>query len=154
MQRIARMLSGCYAPAFYTPAYDGKGRFSGSAAAPGLPERIRRVSLSRSGKAAHSQVLTPVAEFSDLYLTELGRGCSRGCRFCAAGYVYRPPRLWDREKVVEGLAERPESIKRIGLLGMEMASRETLADISGYLQQSGCSSLLSPCGQTGFQDLC
>ena len=139
LQRIVRILSGCYAPAFYTPHYDEEGRFSGSTAASGFPERIQRVLLSQCGKAAHSQVMTPVAEFSDLYLTELGRGCSRGCRFCAAGYVYRPPRLWEPEKVIGGLAERPESIRRVGLLGMEMASEKTLADIAGYLHENGCS---------------
>ena len=139
LRTIMRSLPGCYAPAFYTPRYDDGGRFIGNEAAPDLPKRIRKVMLSSCGTAAHSQVLTPVAEFSDLYLTELGRGCSRGCRFCAAGYIYRPPRLWDRDQVIAGLAERPERIRRIGLLGMEMAGPETLADISGYLRDNGCS---------------
>ena len=90
-------------------------------------------------KAAHSQLLTPLAEFSNLYLAELGRGCSRGCRFCAAGFIYRPPRLWDVDAVLQGLAERPDSTQRIGLLGMEMADQESLAVLSRYLLESGCS---------------
>jgi radical SAM superfamily enzyme YgiQ (UPF0313 family) len=136
---VVHNLSGCYAPLFYTPAYDTNGRFRGSSCKPGVPERIKKVVVTHCDKAAHSQLLTPLAEFSDLYLTELGRGCSRGCRFCAAGYIYRPPRLWDGEAVIRGLSERPPSIKRIGLLGMEMADTDSLADISRNLHESGCS---------------
>ena len=29
--------------------------------------------------------------------------CSRGCRFCAAGFIYRPPRLWPPEKIIADL---------------------------------------------------
>lgn len=90
-------------------------------------------------KAAHSQLLSPAAEFSNLYLTELGRGCSRGCRFCAAGFIYRPPRLWDADAVIRGLAERSSAVNRVGLLGMEMADREDLESLSAYLLESGCS---------------
>jgi radical SAM superfamily enzyme YgiQ (UPF0313 family) len=104
-----------------------------------MPQRIKRVFLPHSTTAAHSQLLTPKTEFSDLYLTELGRGCSRGCRFCAAGYIYRPPRLWDSDAVVKGLAQRPETITRIGLLGMEMVQRDALSHIAQHLFGSGCS---------------
>ena len=46
----------------------------------------------------HSHILAPQSEWGEMFLVETGRGCSRGCRFCAAGFVYRPPReraLWD-----------------------------------------------------------
>ena len=135
----AQNFSGCYAPLFYTPHYDEGGQFRGYTSEPGVPKRIKKVLVPHSEKAAHSQLLTPLAEFSDLYLTELGRGCSRGCRFCAAGYIYRPPRLWDSQAVVRGLEERPPFIKRIGLLGMEMVDTDSLADISRHLHESGCS---------------
>ncbi len=139
LRAIVQTYSGCYAPCFYTPEYDNQGTFRGYKADPGVPQRIKRIFLSHSNTAAHSQLLTPRTEFSDLYLTELGRGCSRGCRFCAAGYIYRPPRLWDSDAVIKGLAQRPDSINRIGLLGMEMVHRDSLSDIAGHLLGSGCS---------------
>ncbi len=139
LKTIVQKHSGCYAPRFYTPEYDGQGRFRGNTADPDVPERIKRVFVSRCELAAHSQLLTPVAEFSELYLTELGRGCSRACRFCAAGYIYRPARLWNSGAVIKGLGERPASVARIGLLGMEMLSRDALAGVADHLADSGCS---------------
>ena len=137
--QACRRFPACYAPLFHQPEYREDGEFAGYRSLnPALPSRITRSVLHHSATAGHSQLLTPLAEFSELYLTELGRGCSRGCRFCAAGFVYRPPRLWDAEAVMLGLAERFADASRVGLLGMEMADSATLAQIAGYLQQSGC----------------
>ncbi len=135
----ARRFQGIYAPCLYTPVYDDRGRCSGMKIHDAqVPEKIPRLYLEKCNKAGHSQLLSPAAEFSDLYLTELGRGCSRGCRFCAAGFIYRPPRLWDADAIVEGLAERAVDVSRVGLLGMEMASDDSLDHISSYLMESGC----------------
>jgi len=139
LSETVRRFPGCYAPALYRPQYHEDGSFAGYLPAPGLPARIGKVIMPTCQRAAHSLILTPEAEFADLYLTELGRGCSRGCRFCAAGFIYRPPRLWDADAVMAGLAERPESVSRIGLLGMEMAGQEALTHLSRYLLESGCS---------------
>ena len=135
---VSKRFEGCYAPALYTPVYDDDGRLTAHRPSGDLPARIKKVFMRRCGKAAHSQLLSPLAEFSDLFLTELGRGCSRGCRFCAAGYIYRPPRLWDGDAVVAGIAERSRDTVRVGLLGMEMADAAELDTLSAYLEESGC----------------
>ncbi len=139
---IQREVSGAYVPGLHVPSYDpDTGRLCASIPAQGIEDRVRKHSVSNKSvlRAAHSTLLSPAAEFSDLYVTELGRGCSRGCRFCAAGFIYRPPRLWDADAVVEGISERGDNVKRIGLLGMEMASTEELKTLSSYLLESGCS---------------
>lgn len=136
--QAAQRFQGIYVPRLYTPVYDSRGRCCEMDAASGLPRRVERVSLKHCDQAGHSELLTPAAEFADLYLTELGRGCSRGCRFCAAGFIYRPPRLWDGDAVVEGLQSRADDVSRIGLVGMEMASDTTLEHVSTYLLESGC----------------
>lgn len=138
LTELCQRFPSCYAPILHHPQYAETGELLGYQSHPEVPSRIVRSVLDHSEIAGHSQLLTPLAEFSELYLTELGRGCSRGCRFCAAGFVYRPPRLWDAEAVLRGLAERFADAGRVGLLGMEMADSETLGKIANYLQTSGC----------------
>jgi len=57
----------------------------------------------------------PTAAFPDALLLEINRGCPHACRFCAAGFVYRPPRhahMDDLIKLVEA-ADPP----KVGLVG-------------------------------------
>ena len=137
LMRIGATLPGCYAPAFYRFTYADNGEVRDIAAPAELPPRIAKVIAPEMEQAAHSTLLSPEAELG-MYMVELGRGCSRGCRFCAAGFIYRPPRLWRAETILRGLKDRPQQIDRIGLLGMEMASSETVDAIAGYLREHGC----------------
>ena len=136
---LAAGVPGCYVPSLYAPMYDQDGTFVSFQVAAGIPARIVKLSVPSRQTAGHSVLLSPDAEFSDLYLAELGRGCSRGCRFCAAGFVYRPPRLWSADAIVRALAERPKEVSRIGLLGMEMARVDDLAVLAEYLLDEACS---------------
>ena len=64
---------------------------------------------------AFSCFISGKAAFRDTLLLEVNRGCPYGCRFCAAGYIYRPPRhaqLDELKRIVE-LADPP----KVGLVG-------------------------------------
>ncbi|MCI5191999.1 MAG: radical SAM protein [Candidatus Electrothrix sp. AU1_5] len=135
---IGQTIPGCYIPSSYSFAYNRAGRLQEITVRDGLPQQVCRISVEQSRVAAHSEILSPQAELG-MYMTELGRGCSRGCRFCAAGYIYRPPRLWQADAVLAGLAQRPPDVQRVGLLGMEMADSELLDQIAETLQKDGCS---------------
>lgn len=130
---------GYYVPAKYGYVYTDDGAFAGFKAADGALLPVEKKVCLDPDEAGHSQLLTPNTEFSSLYLAELGRGCSRGCRFCAAGFVYRPPRLWRSEAIIKALKHMPEGCSRVGLLGMEMAHAEDLAAVAGYLEGVQCS---------------
>ena len=97
---LARNIPGVYVPSFYRVAYKKDGTIQSFAPnIRGVPEKIRVASSAEGGYfrdgSPVSSIITPETEFGDKVLIELGRGCGHSCRFCAAGYVYRPPRVYD-----------------------------------------------------------
>lgn len=133
------VLPGYYVPAKYEYLYSADGAFAGFEAKDGALFPVKKKVCLDLDEAGHSELLTPHTEFASLYLAELGRGCSRGCRFCAAGFVYRPPRLWRSDAIISALKEIPQGCSRVGLLGMEMAHPDALAKVSRYLEGVQCS---------------
>lgn len=131
-------LPGCYVPGFYQFLYGRDGLLAEIKTLAPVPARVKRVTLADCDQSGYSRLLSPAAEFADLFLVELGRGCSRSCRFCAAGFVYRPPRLWSRAAIDRALAQRPAGVSRVGLLGMEMARPEDLQAVAERLLAEGC----------------
>ncbi len=142
LEQLGVVLPGCYVPGLYDVAYASDGTFLSNIAQKehaALPRKIKKAIMDSPGNvASHSHILTPLAEFSDLFMTELGRGCSRGCRFCAAGFIYRPPRLWKAQAIINAIESRPDETSKVGLLGMEMARPEDVALIADYLSRQSC----------------
>ncbi len=137
LTRLAAEVKGCYVPSLYTVSYDKEGRVEQVVSAPGAPERVHKVVQHDVTCAAHSMQMSPLAELG-MYMTELGRGCSRACRFCAAGFIYRPPRLWEADAILAAIDQRPDHVQRVGLLGMEMADGDTLDQIAAKLKEQQC----------------
>ena len=86
---------------------------------------------------ATSIVLTPETELGDLYLIEVERGCSRGCRFCLVCNTFSPMRFRSADKLIEqariGLTYR----KRIGLVGPAVSDHPRIEEILSKLRQMG-----------------
>jgi radical SAM superfamily enzyme YgiQ (UPF0313 family) len=68
---------------------------------------------------------------------EIGRGCGRGCRFCAAGFVYRPVRHQQGEKVVQAALDSSPAGRKIGLLSSAVSDHPDIDAICLQLRQTG-----------------
>jgi radical SAM superfamily enzyme YgiQ (UPF0313 family) len=111
-------LDGIYVPFLHRVDYRPDGTIEGWIHAEGMPKRITRQWVSDLDTTqSRSFVLTEQTEFSDMALIEISRGCSRGCRFCASGFLYLPPRERGVVNLLPqieiGLCER----NKVGLVG-------------------------------------
>jgi radical SAM superfamily enzyme YgiQ (UPF0313 family) len=82
-------IPGVYVPSLYKPVYSDDGNLTAMEAEheSGLPVASRIVpDLDRH--PCTSVIVTPETEFANMFLTEIGRGCRRGCRFCSACHTY------------------------------------------------------------------
>ncbi len=68
-----------------------------------------------------SPILSPKAEFADTKLVEISRGCPYGCRFCLAGFIYRPHRPWPLESILKALGEPLVENEKVGLISPAVA---------------------------------
>ncbi len=88
-----QQVEGVYIPLFYDVAYDGDGLAHVTALRPAF-ETVRRAILPDLDGAPFPA--SPVVPFGrpvhDRLRLEISRGCTRGCRFCQAGMIYRPVR--------------------------------------------------------------
>jgi radical SAM superfamily enzyme YgiQ (UPF0313 family) len=95
-----------------------------------VPEKIiRRYVKDLSNSSTLSTVLTPNTVFSNTFLIEVGRGCYHGCRFCAAGYIYRPPRFRPFTQISESFDHAFPLTEKIGLVGSAVSDFPGIMDL-------------------------
>ena len=115
---LASEVEGVYCPSLYKVTYRGDGLIgSFETLIPSIPSKVKAVKqVPFKGPFCQSKIITPSTEFSDTILVELNRGCGVGCRFCAAGYVYRPPRVIEEEKIFSSFESILAENTRVGLI--------------------------------------
>ena len=101
----AAKIRGVYVPALYDVAYNGDGTVARVAPKPGsgAPEVVRKAMVADLNSAEYPEkLIVPYGEVvHNRIMLEIFRGCTRGCRFCQAGMIYRPVRERSPEKLME-----------------------------------------------------
>ncbi len=139
--RRAAQIGGVYVPSLYEISYKPDGTVAAITAKDGAPARVtKRIVVDLDSAPYPVSPIVPSTEVvHDRVNLELFRGCVRGCRFCQAGYIYRPIR-----------AKKPETLVRQGIEALKNTGHEdvTLLSLStsDYRPLPGlCDGLLDYC---------
>lgn len=117
----AAQIEGVYIPSLYTVDYNEDGTVKSVTPHDGAPAKVKKRIISDLDSVYYPEkfVVPFVEAVHDRAVGEIFRGCIRGCRFCQAGFIYRPI----REKSAEVINKQCKS----------------LCDTSGYDEISLCS---------------
>ena len=132
LERLSK-IEGVYIPSFFEPRYDSGGRISSIDPVQEGYSSVRRRFLSDLDASPFptDTVVPFMKTVHDRVAIEIARGCTRGCRFCQAGYVYRPLRERSPKTILKiaGQALRATGYDELSLLSLSTGDYSCVAPL-------------------------
>ncbi|MBF0572344.1 MAG: radical SAM protein [Desulfamplus sp.] len=137
-KRVSVEINGAYVPEFYQLSYDTDGNFL--AILPiydDIPAKISVQHIKDLSKiSTTTQILTNDTTFDNTFLIEIGRGCHHGCRFCSAGFIYRPSRFYPEKNIVDAINEATLITDKIGLVSPTVSDHPSINNICANVRNT------------------
>lgn len=131
-------IEGIYVPEHFEATYDGRGRLASFGSVTGGRDRVTvQRTADLAGMSLCSPIVSKDAEFSDMLLVEIERGCPFGCAFCVASALYAPVRMRPEGDIVSDVDTGMTLTKTVGLLGPAVSSHPGLIRILERIKQGG-----------------
>ncbi len=136
LHRSLSRIPGIYVPEFYDVLYHEDGTIKERMTLDSFASDriIKRTATDFNRLPAGTKILTPHTEFSDMYLSELTRGCGRHCRFCMAGYIYLPPRNLSIDTAKEQAMKADDLCGKIGLVGAALSDYPGIGELCAAIR--------------------
>ena len=131
LTRLAQ-LDGIYVPSFYEVAYHDDGRIASSRTTHHAPRNTIVKRILPTLPPPPTRFIVPFIDtVHNRAAIEIQRGCTRGCRFCQAGMVYRPVRERPLDEVlaaVDGVV-RDTGFEEIGFLSLSSSDYSQVEEL-------------------------